>query len=60
MAEEGDKIIEQLRGCTASLIRKAPARAADFRPEIAAVDIDPSVLDNLKTKQEGVSRRYQG
>jgi hypothetical protein len=61
MAVEADTIIEQLRGCTDSLIRKAPLHglwigALKYLP----VDIDTSVLDNSKSKKEGLSRTYQG
>jgi hypothetical protein len=61
MAGEADTIIEQLRGCTASLIGKAPLHGLWIggRKHLP-VDIDTSVLDNSKTKKEGVSRTYQG
>jgi hypothetical protein len=61
MAGEADTIVEQLRGCSDSLIRKAPLHGLwiDGRKYLP-VDIDTSVLDNSKTKKEGVSRTYQG
>jgi hypothetical protein len=61
MAEEGDKIIEQLRECNVSLIRKAPLHGLWIEGrKYLPLDIDTSVLDNSKTKKEGVSRTYQG
>jgi hypothetical protein len=61
MAVEGDTIIEQLRGCNGSLIRKAPLHGLWINGlKYLPVDIDTSVLDNSKTKKEGVSRTYQG
>jgi hypothetical protein len=61
MAAEADTIIEQLRGCSDSLIRKAPLHGLWIAgKKYLPVDIDTSVLDNSKTKKEGVSRTYQG
>jgi hypothetical protein len=61
MACEADAIIEQLRGCNAAVIRKAPLHGLWIEGrKYLPVDIDTSVLDNSKTKKEGVSRTYQG
>jgi hypothetical protein len=61
MAVEADTIIEQLRGCSDSLIRKAPLHGLWIGgKKYLPVDIDTSVLDNSGTKKEGVSRTYQG
>jgi hypothetical protein len=61
MAVEADAIIEQLRGCSDSLIRKAPLHGLWIEGrKYLPVDIDTSVMDNSKTKKEGVSRTYQG
>jgi hypothetical protein len=53
--------LEQLRDCSAKLIGKAPPRGLWIGSrKYLPVDIDTSVLDNSKTKKEGVSRTYQG
>jgi hypothetical protein len=61
MAGEADRIIEQVRECGATLIKKAPLHGLwiDGRKYLP-IDIDTSVLDNSKTKKEGVSRTYRG
>ncbi|MDR1635826.1 MAG: IS1380 family transposase, partial [Treponema sp.] len=61
MACEADRIVEQLRECSDSLISKAPLSGLWIEGrKYLPVDIDTSVLDNSKTKKEGVSRTYQG
>jgi hypothetical protein len=60
MSGESENSIEQLRGCNVSLIGASLHGLWIGGRKYLPVDIDTSVLDNSKTKKEGVSRTYQG
>jgi hypothetical protein len=61
MSEDALGIIEQLRECTAKVIKKAPLHGLWINGKhYIQVDVDTTVLDNSKTKKEGVSRTYRG
>jgi hypothetical protein len=50
---EADKIIEQLRRCSAALIRKVPLSGLWIKGrKYLPVDIDTTVPDNSRTKKE--------
>jgi hypothetical protein len=61
MAADAEEIIKQLRQSTLQVIKKADLNGVWINGKhYLFVDIDTSVLDNSKTKKEGVSRTYQG
>ena len=60
-AADGEKVIEQLKESSLNIIKKGPLHGfwAGARYYIP-VDADTSVMDNSKTKKEGVSWTYRG
>jgi hypothetical protein len=61
MAQDSDKIIMQLREVSAKIIGKAPLHGLWINGiKYLPVDIDTTVMDNSKSKKEGVSRTYRG
>ena len=61
IAADADNIIKQLRECTVKIIKKARLHGLWIQGKhYIPVDIDTSMMDNSKTKKEGVSRTYQG
>jgi len=61
MSQDAVKIIEQLKESTLKLIKKAKLHGYWIDgSKYIPVDIDTSVMDNSKTKKEGVSRTYIG
>jgi hypothetical protein len=61
MAKDADNIIAQLRESSAQIIRDAPLHCIWIdKIKYLPVDIDTTVMDNSKSKKEGVSRTYQG
>jgi hypothetical protein len=61
MAADAEAVIEQLKESSVKILREAPLHGIwiDGRHYVP-VDIDTTVMDNSKTKKEGVSRTYQG
>jgi len=60
LAHDTDGIIKQLRESSARIIKGAPLHGLWIEGRhYLPVDIDTVVLDNSKTKKEGVSRTYQ-
>jgi hypothetical protein len=61
MAEDADKVIEQLRESSTKIIKEGPLHGLWIKGKhYLPLDIDTSTMDNSKTKKEGVSRTYQG
>src|SRR5215469_12648 len=60
MAQDADGIIGQLRESSAKIIRQAPLHGLWIdNKRYLPVDIDTTVMDNSKTKKEGVGWTYQ-
>jgi hypothetical protein len=60
MAVDAEGIIEQLRESTAKILKMSKLHGIWIGgKEFIPVDIDTSVMDNSKTKKEGVSRTYR-
>ena len=60
MSADADKIIAQLRESSAKIISQAPLHGLWIEGRhYLPVDIDTAVMDNSKTKKEGVSRTYR-
>jgi hypothetical protein len=61
MASNADEVIGQLRESSCRIIKQAPLRGVRINGICyIPVDIDTTVMDNRKTKKEGVSWTYQG
>jgi len=61
LADDEEGINSQLRESAAKIICNAPLHGLLIgKKEYLPVDIDTTVMDNSKTKKEGVSRTYQG
>src|SRR5215469_13646031 len=60
MAQDADEVIGQLRESATQIIRQAPLHGLWIKNKrYLPVDIDTTVMDNSKTKKEGVGWTYQ-
>src|SRR5215469_11446066 len=60
MAQDADEVIGQLRESAVKIIRQAPLHGLWIgNKRYLPVDIDTTVMDNSKTKKEGVGWTYQ-
>jgi hypothetical protein len=61
MASDADEVIGQLRGSSSRILKGVPLhRLWINKKQYLPVDMDTTVMDNSKTKKEGVSWTYQG
>jgi hypothetical protein len=61
MASNADEVVGQLREISGRIIKQAPLHGVWINGMCyIPVDIDTTVMDNCKTKKEGVSRTYRG